>query len=44
MLGARWFELPITYSLAIMGAILAICAVASVMAGSREQGTKGTRG
>jgi tellurite resistance protein TerC len=39
MLGAHWFHVPITISLAIIGAILAICAVASVMAG--EQGTKG---
>lgn len=40
MLGAHWFEIPITISLAIMGAILAICAVGSLMAGpvkSREQ-------
>jgi tellurite resistance protein TerC len=40
MLVAPWLEVPITYSLAIMGAILAICAVASVMAGSREPGTR----
>jgi tellurite resistance protein TerC len=32
MLAARWIEIPITLSLAIMGAILAICAVASMMA------------
>lgn len=32
MLGANWFHLPITTSLAIMGAILVICAVASVIA------------
>jgi tellurite resistance protein TerC len=38
MLGARWIEVPITLSLAIMGAILAVCAVVSVIAGIREQG------
>jgi tellurite resistance protein TerC len=32
MLGAHWIEVPITLSLAIMGAILAICAVVSVLA------------
>ena len=37
MLAARWIEVPITLSLAIMGAILAVCAVASWMAGGREQ-------
>jgi tellurite resistance protein TerC len=36
MLAAKWFELPITYSLAIMGAILAICAVASLLVKGRE--------
>jgi tellurite resistance protein TerC len=36
MFVARWYELPITISLAIMGAILAICAVVSLMAGNRE--------
>jgi tellurite resistance protein TerC len=39
MLGARWIEVPITLSLAIMGAILAVCAVVSVIAGIRDQGT-----
>ena len=38
MLAARWYDVPITLSLAIMGAILAICAVVSWMAGNREQG------
>jgi tellurite resistance protein TerC len=42
MLGASWFHLPITISLAIMGAILVICAVASVIAQRRQQG-QGTR-
>jgi tellurite resistance protein TerC len=45
MLAARWLEVPITWSLAIMGAILAVCAVASAAekqpaAGAREQGVK----
>ena len=38
MLAARWIEVPITLSLAIMGAILAVCAVVSWMAQSRDQG------
>jgi tellurite resistance protein TerC len=38
MLGARWIEIPVTLSLAIMGGILAICAVASWGLGAREQG------
>ena len=33
MLGAHWFDVPIALSLAIMGAILAICAVVSLVAG-----------
>jgi len=33
MLMAHWVDMPITLSLAIMGAILAICAVVSVVAG-----------
>ena len=36
MLAARWLEVPITISLAIMGVILAICAVASMVAGKRQ--------
>jgi tellurite resistance protein TerC len=39
MLFARWIEVPITISLALMGAILAICAVVSMAAQNREQGT-----
>ncbi|MGA2806859.1 MAG: branched-chain amino acid ABC transporter substrate-binding protein [Terracidiphilus sp.] len=39
MLAARWIEVPITPSLAVVGAILAVCAVVSWMAGSREQGS-----
>lgn len=42
MLGANWFHLPITVSLAIMGAILVVCAVASVIAQKRSEGS-GTR-
>jgi tellurite resistance protein TerC len=36
MLAAHWLEIPITLSLAVMGAILAICAVVSVLAGPTE--------
>ncbi|MGA2674231.1 MAG: branched-chain amino acid ABC transporter substrate-binding protein [Terracidiphilus sp.] len=38
MLAARWIEIPITLSLAIMGAILTVCAVVSWLAGNRDQG------
>src|ERR1700722_19559301 len=38
MLAARWLDIPITLSLAIMGAILAICAVVSVLAGRQATG------
>jgi len=37
MLGAHWIEIPIVLSLAIMGAILLVCAVASAMAGDRGE-------
>ena len=37
MLGSHWVEVPIVWSLVIVGAILAICAVASMLAGGREQ-------
>jgi tellurite resistance protein TerC len=40
MLGARWIDMPITLSLAIMGAILTVCAVVSWIAGSRDQGSE----
>ncbi|MGO9777678.1 MAG: TerC family protein [Terracidiphilus sp.] len=40
MLGARWIEVPITLSLAVMGAILTVCAVVSVIAGTRDLGTR----
>jgi len=36
MLFARWIDVPITLSMAIIGGILAICAVVSVVAGNRE--------
>jgi tellurite resistance protein TerC len=42
MLAARWIDVPITLSLAVMGAILAVCAAASWIAGNRGQGS-GTR-
>ena len=38
MLAAHWLEVPITYSLAIMGAILAICAVASMLVKGKGTG------
>jgi hypothetical protein len=34
MLAAPWFDVPITISLAIIGAILALCAFASWIAAS----------
>jgi tellurite resistance protein TerC len=37
LLAARWLDVPITLSLAVMGAILAVCAVASWLAGNRGQ-------
>ena len=36
MLTGHWIEVPITISLAIMGAILAVCAVASWIAAARD--------
>jgi tellurite resistance protein TerC len=36
MLAARWLEVPITLSLAVMGAILAICALGSWIAETRD--------
>ena len=38
MLTARWIDVPITLSLAIMGTILAVCAVLSWLAGNRNVG------
>ena len=37
MLAARWINVPITYSLATMGAILTICAVVSWVVGARDE-------
>ena len=42
MLAARWIDVPITLSLAVIGAILAICAVASWIAAERDT-VHGTR-
>jgi tellurite resistance protein TerC len=42
MLASRWLEVPITLSLAIMGAILAVCAAASWWAGRKEPREQGT--
>lgn len=46
MLAARWIDVPVTVSLAVIAAIMAVCVAASVKAGSegagnREQGGKG---
>jgi tellurite resistance protein TerC len=43
MLAARWIDVPIVLSLAIMGTILTVCAVVSFVAGNRDQGS-GTKG
>ena len=40
MLAARWIDAPITLSLAVMGAILAVCAAVSWIAANREQPTE----
>jgi hypothetical protein len=37
MLTARWIDVPISLSLAIMGAILTVCALVSIMAGNRAR-------
>jgi tellurite resistance protein TerC len=34
MLAARWIEVPITLSLAVMGGILTLCALVSWIAGA----------
>jgi tellurite resistance protein TerC len=39
MLAARWIDVPITLSLAVMGAILAASAAVSITAGNRDQGS-----
>jgi len=36
MLAARWLDIPITISLAVMGAILSVCAVASWLAAGKD--------
>ena len=41
MLAAHWLERPITWSLAIVGMILGICAVASMLAPRRKEGHRG---
>jgi tellurite resistance protein TerC len=38
MLTAHWIDIPITLSLAIMGAILGICAVASLIYAGKTAG------
>lgn len=40
MLAAHWIEIPITLSLCIMGAILAICGVVSAIGGPEKQGRR----
>jgi tellurite resistance protein TerC len=40
MLAARWVDVPIIISLATMGAILTVCAVASWMAANRDRGSE----
>jgi tellurite resistance protein TerC len=42
MLTGHWIEVPITLSLAIMGAILGICAVVSMLAGPKHEEAKET--
>ena len=37
MLASRWLEVPITWSLVVVGIILAVCAVASAVTGARDQ-------
>lgn len=43
MLAARWIDVPITISLAVIGVTLAVCAVTSWIAGTRDKGS-GSRG
>jgi tellurite resistance protein TerC len=40
MLAARWIEIPITLSLALVGAILAVSAIVAWIAGARSQGLR----
>jgi len=37
MLAARWMQVPVTISLAVIGAILAACAVASAVMGKKKE-------
>ncbi len=37
MLAAQWFEVPVTISLAVIGGILAVCAVVSMLAGKGSE-------
>src|ERR1022692_1068219 len=41
MLAARWLNIPITLSLVVMGIILAVCAIASSLAGGKVQRVSG---
>ena len=41
MLGSHWLEVPITWSLVIVGAILAVCALASAWKGTEQAGKRG---
>ena len=43
MLTARWIEVPVTVSLAVIGGILAACAGVQGIQGTREQGNRGAR-
>lgn len=43
MLGSHWLDVPITISLVVMGAILAVCALASWAAGKRGPTASGAR-
>jgi tellurite resistance protein TerC len=43
MITAKWIEVPILYSLAVIGAILAVTTIASLLAG-KSDGDKGTEG
>jgi len=40
MFAARWIEVPITLSLAVIGAILAVCAMISWRSSDRDQGSE----
>jgi len=40
MLAAHWIEVPITWSLVTIGAILTICAVVSVLMPGKDRGLR----